>query len=155
MMKQKKTPAHNLRLESTSSTARSGRASRKPSGRPSWSRPEGYRAPPGGGTASRSRICSQTSGAARRFLICSRHRTSEKHRPTGSRRRRRSGQRDLGVGEQGTRGTARSFGGEGKMARRGGRGGLSFVFSSLHSLISHTLFFISHFSFLFTRHLVG
>jgi len=68
----------NDRDSSTSSrTARSGRTNRRPSGPPSCRRPEGYRALPGGGTASRSRSCSPMSGAARRSSIFSQPQTSE------------------------------------------------------------------------------
>jgi len=52
-------------------TARHGKANKRPSGRPSWKRLESPLAQPGARTAPRSRSCSPTSGAARRFSISS------------------------------------------------------------------------------------
>ena len=60
-----------------SRTARNGKASRRPSGQPSWRRPRSFGAQPGGETAPRLRSCLPTSGAARRSWAFSRQQAQE------------------------------------------------------------------------------
>jgi len=97
------------RLASTyPGTARNGKASRRPSGQPSWRRPRSFRAQLGGETALRSRSCCRRAAQPGDPWLSRDNRRRKGGRPTGGRRGRRSGQQGLGVGRQGTRGAART-----------------------------------------------
>ena len=89
---------------------------------------QSYRAPPGGGTAPRSRICSPTSGAARRFATTDAGRTAGP--PVAE---------EDGAASEASEWESRLA--AGRMARGGGIGGHSFIVLSPLSYFSLLLYF--------------